>query len=50
MLDIKLLGFEHRANMLSLNTTLTPGVESKGQIFFFSENGHVAHQIKVKEV
>ena len=38
-----------KANMLSLQTPTTPGVGSKG-LFFFSESGHVAYQIKVEEV
>ena len=40
-----------KASMLFLHTPSTPGVGSKGQIFFFvSESGHVAYQIKVEEV
>ena len=35
--------------MLSLHTPSTPGVGSKSH-FFFSKSGHVAYQIKVKEV
>ena len=36
--------------LLFLHTPSTPGLGSKGQFFFVSESGHVAHQIKVKEV
>ena len=39
-----------KANMLSLHTSSTPGVWSKGHIFFFSKSGHVAYQIKLEEV
>ena len=38
-----------KADMLSLHTPTTPGVESKGH-FFFSKSGHVAYQIKVEDV
>ena len=39
-----------KANMLSLLTPTTPGVGSKGHFVFFPKSGHVAYQIKVKEV
>ena len=38
-----------KANMLSLHTLLTPAVGQK-VVLFLSESGHVAYQIKVKEV
>ena len=38
-----------KANMLSFHTLSNPWAGSKG-LFFFSENGHIAYQIKVKEV
>ena len=53
MLHIKLKRIaEHRApwkaNMLSLHTSMTPGVGSKILFFFFSKSCHVAYQIKVE--
>ena len=39
-----------KANMLSLLTSRTPGVGSKGHFLFFSKSGHVAYQIKVEEM
>ena len=45
------VAYQIKANMLSLHTPSTPGVWSKGHIFFFfSKSGHVAYQIKVEEV
>ena len=37
-----------KENILSLHTPLTPGMGSKGQVFVFSESGHVAYQITSK--
>ena len=39
-----------KASMMSLHTSTTPGVGSKGHVLFFSKSGHVAYQIKVEEV
>ena len=52
MLHIKLKGMERTApcKHMSLHTPSTCAVESKAQNFFFSECGHVAYQIKGKEV
>ena len=35
-----------KANMLPLHIPSTPGVGSKGIVFFCSESGHVAYQTK----
>ena len=34
----------------TMQANILPQMESKGQCFFFSEDGHVAYQIKEKEV
>ena len=47
MLHIKLKGMEHRAHTLSLHTPSTCRLDQKVQK---SECGHVAYQIKGKEV
>ena len=39
-----------KANNLSFHTPTTPGMGSRGQIFFFSESDHVAYQNEGKEV
>ena len=39
-----------KANNLSFHTPSTPGMGSRGQLFFFSESGHVAYQNEGKEV
>ena len=51
-LKVVMLQSTMKANMLSLHTPLAPGGGgSKDEtFFFFSEIGHVAYQIKVKEV
>ena len=54
MLHIKLIEMEHstmqwstmQAHILSLRTSSTPGVGSKGQNSFFTKSSHVAYQIK----
>ena len=46
ILHIKLKGIEH----IYCPYTHLPPLRSKGHFFFFSESGHVAYQIKVKEV
>ena len=38
------------ANMLSLHTPTTPGLGSKGHIFFLSKSGHVQYLINLEEV
>ena len=48
ILHIRLKG-NMQAHILSLHIPSTPGVESKSQtIIFFTENSHVAYQIKGK--
>ena len=37
------------ANFLPTDTPLTQGMESKGQTIYFSENSHVAYQIKADD-
>ena len=51
MLHIKLKAIEPmKAKMMSLHTSATPGVGSKGHFVFFSKSDHVAYQIRVEEV